>query len=107
MTGRGWRGPRDRRCNMRRRGHVPWRRILPLGIVGDWRGVPRDCAVRSLERELSYSEESWAISVGCGRGVHAAASCERLRGGRVGRALHGAGAEGGPRSASTMWEHQA
>src|SRR5215212_7613533 len=24
--------------------------------------------------------------------------------GRVGRALHGAGAEGGPRSASTVWE---
>ena len=42
-----------------------------------------------------------------GRAVARGLSCRRLCGGKVGRALHGAGAEGVPRSASTLWERQA
>jgi len=88
-------GSDDARCAGARR-VAPGVRYFPLKSLGHWRGVPRDCAVLIFEWELSYS-------VACGREVTRRRSCSRLRGGRVGRALHGAGAEGVPRSASTVW----
>jgi hypothetical protein len=91
-------GSDDARCAGARR-VAPGVRYFPLKSLGHWRGVPRDCAVLIFEWELSYS-------VACGREVTRSRSCSRLRGGTVGRALHGTGAEGGPRSASTVWDRR-
>jgi hypothetical protein len=99
MTGSGWLGQQDQ--TMQGASARAWCLgvgYFPLKSLGHWRGVPRDCAVPIFEWELSYF-------LACGREVtRRRLSCSRLRGGRVGRALHGAGAEGVPRSASTVWE---
>jgi hypothetical protein len=89
MTVSGWLGQQGLTMqDAPARACAPGVGYFPLKSLGHWRGVPRDCAVLIFEWELSYS-------VACGREVtRRRLSCSRLRGGRVGRALHGAGAEG-------------